>query len=147
MKNLVCSTIAFLGLAVLTLAGSVSYVSTWKNPIADPLDRTGKKVATFVISADESMRLGPEETLAAELCGRGVDCVAGKEEELRDMPGTAWYAGPYCAGFWGYWDYSWSTSTRRATEFQYRRIAGDAGLLHRAGFPGLGRIVQDDRSE
>ncbi len=77
MKKLVCSAIAILGLAVLALAGAVSYVSTWKNPVAHPLDRTGKKVATFVISADESMRLGPEETLAAELRSRGVDCVAG----------------------------------------------------------------------
>jgi len=77
MQKLVCSAFAILGLAVLALAGAVSYVSTWKNPVAHPLDRTGKKVATFVISADESMRLGPEETLAAELRSRGVDCVAG----------------------------------------------------------------------
>ena len=35
------------------------------------------KVATFVVSSDDTMRWGPEETLAAELRKRGTDAVAG----------------------------------------------------------------------
>ena len=35
--------------------------------------------------------------------------VAGKDEEIHYMPGTAWYAGPYYPSFWGYWDYGWSS--------------------------------------
>ncbi len=77
MKKLLGTAMAVWGLAALAWAGSVSFVSTWKNPNAGPLDRTGRKVATFVINPDESMRLGPEETLAAELRSRGVDCLAG----------------------------------------------------------------------
>ncbi len=34
-------------------------------------------MATFVVSADDTMRWGPEETLAAELRSRGMDAVAG----------------------------------------------------------------------
>jgi hypothetical protein len=52
-------------------------VSTWKNPVAGPISRANEKVAAFVITADESMRLGPEETLATELRNRGVNCIAG----------------------------------------------------------------------
>ncbi len=58
-------------------AGSTRFVSTWKNPNAAVIDVSGEKVAVFVVSADDSMRLGPEETLAAEMRRRGVDCIAG----------------------------------------------------------------------
>jgi hypothetical protein len=61
----------------LAWAGSTSFISTWKNPNFSQLDPAGRKVAVFVISPDESMRLGPEETLATELRGRGLNCVAG----------------------------------------------------------------------
>lgn len=71
-----------LGLAIvfsagLVVAGSTRFVSKWKNPVAGPISRSGEKVAAFVITADESMRLGPEESLAEELRSRGVDSVAG----------------------------------------------------------------------
>jgi hypothetical protein len=41
------------------------------------IDVSGMKVAAFVVTSDESMRLGPEETLATEMRRRGVDCIAG----------------------------------------------------------------------
>jgi hypothetical protein len=74
-----CGKIAgtVLLLTSLAWAGSTSFISTWKNPNFSQLDVAGRKVAVFVISPDESMRLGPEETLATELRNRGVDCVAG----------------------------------------------------------------------
>jgi hypothetical protein len=127
--------------STLAWAGSTRFLTTWKNPTVGTLDTAGKKVAVFVLSADESMRLGPEETLATELRSRGVDCVAGytvlpvelirdlekakeflkrtgltdailirlagKDEELRYMPGSAWYAGPSYPSFWGYWNHGW----------------------------------------
>jgi hypothetical protein len=52
-------------------------ISTWTNPAAKALVVPEMKVAAFVVTADESMRLGPEETLATEMRSRGVDCVAG----------------------------------------------------------------------
>ena len=61
----------------LTAAASTQFVSIWRNPMAAPIDPTAVKVATFVISADDTMRWGPEETLAAELRSRGMDAVAG----------------------------------------------------------------------
>jgi len=65
-------------LAVVTVdAASVKFQSTWRNPKAKVIDISGKKLAAFVVTADESLRLGPEETLAADLRRRGIDCVAG----------------------------------------------------------------------
>jgi hypothetical protein len=61
----------------LVAAASTKFVSTWKNPAFGLVDMDGKKIAAFIVSADDSMRLGPEETLAAEMRRRGIDCVAG----------------------------------------------------------------------
>lgn len=61
----------------VTLAASTRFVSTWRNPLAGPVGKSGQKVAAFIITAEESMRLGPEESLAAEMRLRGVDCLAG----------------------------------------------------------------------
>ncbi|MBP7866876.1 MAG: hypothetical protein KA419_13115 [Acidobacteria bacterium] len=58
-------------------AGSTRVLKSWKSPLAGQVQLAGKKVAVFVVSADESMRQGPEETLATELRSRGVDGVAG----------------------------------------------------------------------
>lgn len=143
MKRTVLVAGAILLLSALAWAESTRYLSSWKNPAVGTLDTAGKKIAVFVLSPDESMRLGPEETLATELRSRGNDCVAGytilpveltrdrekakeflkrtglnyailirvagKDEEIHYMPGTAWYAGPYYPSFWGYWDYGWSS--------------------------------------
>ena len=61
----------------LASAGSTKFVSTWTNPAGAPISRAGKKVAAFVMNPDEGMRQGQEETLATEMRGRGVDCIAG----------------------------------------------------------------------
>jgi hypothetical protein len=63
--------------SILASAASTRFVSTWRNPVGGSLGQAGKRVATFVLSPDETMRQGPEETLAAELRGRGIDCLAG----------------------------------------------------------------------
>ena len=68
---------AFLLSVTLATAASTQFVSTWRNPEAEPIDATAVKMATFVVSADDTMRWGPEETLAAELRSRGMDAVAG----------------------------------------------------------------------
>ena len=76
-KTLVLQTAgAFLLTVTLATAASTQFVSTWRNPKAGPIDAT-VKMATFVISSDDALRLGPEETLAAELRSRGMDAVAG----------------------------------------------------------------------
>jgi len=64
-------------MVTLAAAGSTEFVSTWRNPLAGPLAKPGQKAATFVITAEESMRLGPEESLADLMRTRGLDCVAG----------------------------------------------------------------------
>lgn len=69
--------IAIFLLSVTLVAASTKFVSTWKNPAIGLVDLDGKKIAAFVVSSDESMRLGPEETLATEMRRRGIDCVAG----------------------------------------------------------------------
>lgn len=70
-----------IGLVLLTsylaTAASTNFVSTWKNPAGGSIAEARKKVATFVLSADETMRLGPEESLADELRSRGTEALAG----------------------------------------------------------------------
>jgi len=68
---------AFLLTVTLATAASTQFVSIWRNPKAGPIDATAVKMATFVLSSDDTMRWGPEETLAAELRRRGMDAVAG----------------------------------------------------------------------
>lgn len=68
---------AILLFTTLLTGASTKFVSTWKNPAVGLVDVSGKKVAAFVVTSDESMRLGPEETLATEMRQRGIDCVAG----------------------------------------------------------------------
>ncbi len=68
---------AFLLTVTLATAASTQFVSTWSNPKAGPINAAAVKMATFVISSDDALRLGPEETLAAELRSRGMDAVAG----------------------------------------------------------------------
>lgn len=63
--------------STFTVAADTRFVSTWRNPVAGPVGKSGQKVAAFVIAAEESMRLGPEESLASLMRERGVDCVAG----------------------------------------------------------------------
>lgn len=61
----------------IATAASTKFVSTWRNPTGGSIAEARKKVATFVLSADETMRLGPEESLADELRARGTEALAG----------------------------------------------------------------------
>ena len=69
--------IVALQTCALLWAGSTKYVSVFRSPRADLTELSGKKVAAFVVIPDEGIRQGREETLAAELRERGVDCIAG----------------------------------------------------------------------
>ncbi len=68
--------VVVLLIATLAMAGPTKFVSTWRNPKGG-LDFAGMKVAAFVITREPTMRMGPEESLAAELRSRGLDAVAG----------------------------------------------------------------------
>jgi hypothetical protein len=69
------STRLVLGVTVaLTAAAcaSTSFVSTWKNPAAEPGSFQGKKVAALIVSKDAAVRYGAEDALARELTARGA---------------------------------------------------------------------------
>jgi hypothetical protein len=51
---------------------STSFVSTWRNPAAQPGSFQGKKVAALIVSKEEGVRYGAEDALARELSARGV---------------------------------------------------------------------------
>ncbi len=74
-----CFWVFFVVIQTCTLlwAGSTKYVSVFRSPRAGLTELRGKKVAAFVIIPAEEFREGREETLAAELRNRGVDCIAG----------------------------------------------------------------------
>ena len=74
--------VIFLSMTLL-LATSIKFLSTWKNPDVGLVDVSGKKVAAFVLTPAESMRLGREETLAAEMRRRGIDCVYYHSDDSR----------------------------------------------------------------
>ena len=44
--------------ATTAIAASTKFVSTWKNPSVGLVDLDGKKFAAFIVSADDTMRLG-----------------------------------------------------------------------------------------
>ncbi len=55
---------------------STSFVSTWKNPAAEPGNFQGQKVAALVMSTDQAVRFGAEDALARELTARGAVGIA-----------------------------------------------------------------------
>ncbi len=67
----------FLLLAGVSGCGPVKFVSTWKNPEAQPQNWEGEKIAAFVITLMKATRLGAETTLARELTQRGAQGIAG----------------------------------------------------------------------
>lgn len=77
MKLLLRLSAAVLLTGTLSQAGSTKYVSVYRNPAAGLIDFSGTKVATFVVIPDQGIREGREETLAAELRRRGINCLAG----------------------------------------------------------------------
>ena len=69
-----------LGLLVSGLTacgGATRFASTWVDPAARPTNWDGQKVAAFVLSSRDSIRLGAEESLARELTSRGAQGIAG----------------------------------------------------------------------
>lgn len=68
--------VAALACALL-LAGSTKYVSVYQNPRVGRIDFSGKKIACFVIIPSTELRDAREETVAAELRNRGLNCYAG----------------------------------------------------------------------
>ena len=77
MKVFLSTVTAALFLSGFLTAGSTDLVSTWKNPNAGPAGKAGRKLVTFLIDPDVTMREGPEETLATEIRSRGIECLAG----------------------------------------------------------------------
>ncbi len=75
MKACLKIAVVLLVTTVVT-AGSTKFVSTWRHPLGG-LDFADMKVATFLIDPELTLRMGPEETLAAELRRRGLDTIAG----------------------------------------------------------------------
>jgi len=77
MKSFLFTAVVVALLSGFSVEGSTKLVSVWKNPNAAPGSRIGKKFASFLIDPDVTMREGPEETLAAEIRRRGLECLAG----------------------------------------------------------------------
>ena len=71
-------TLTLVAAAVITTAcaSSSSFSSVWKNPDADPVSLTGKKVLAIVQIRDEARRRQGEDLLAAEITKRGGQGIA-----------------------------------------------------------------------
>jgi hypothetical protein len=61
-----------LVVAMLSACASGGFVSSWKAPDAAPLDLRGAKVAAVVMTSDQGLRRGAEDTLAKEITARGA---------------------------------------------------------------------------
>jgi len=55
---------------------STSFVSSWRNPAAEPGTFKGQKVAALVMSKEQGVRFGAEDALARELTARGIVGIA-----------------------------------------------------------------------
>jgi hypothetical protein len=73
----------------VVLLADTKFVSTWASPQARQTSFTGKKVATLVMSSEESLRVSGEEGLVTELQARGINAIAAyrliPKEELTDV--------------------------------------------------------------
>ena len=69
--------IGFLSLSLTACGGGTTFVNTWTDPTARPVDWSDQKIAGFVLSSREAMRKGAEESLARELTSRGAKGLAG----------------------------------------------------------------------
>jgi len=58
-------------------ASTTTFTSTWKAPDAQGLTLNGKTVIAVFISKDEAQRRAGEDTLTADLNGRGAHAIAG----------------------------------------------------------------------
>ena len=55
---------------------STSFVSSWRNPAAEPGSFKGQKVVALVMSKEQGVRFGAEDALARELTARGIVGIA-----------------------------------------------------------------------
>ncbi len=71
-------TLTLVAAAIITAAcaSSSSFSSVWKNPDAEPVSLTGKKVLAIVQIRDEARRRQGEDLLAAEITKRGGQGIA-----------------------------------------------------------------------
>lgn len=128
---------ALAAVAMLASCGTpTSFVSTWKDPDAQPL--TFKKVLVVAFVPDEGQRRSAEDQMVANIKRAeaiasyrilskeqmkdsdaakatieqlGVDGVItmrwlGKDEKLEYVPGTSYYGPSYYQPFWGYYGYA-----------------------------------------
>ena len=88
MNRLMPLTLATTVAAVAVLSAAPKFTSVWKSPDAASVTFAGKKVATLVITQDDSLRVSGEEALVRELTARGLQSVAtyriAPKEELKD---------------------------------------------------------------
>lgn len=71
-------SLAFILIALsFSACSSTRFVSTWQDPEVAFGTLNGEKIATFLISDDESARRAAEDALARELTARGARGVAG----------------------------------------------------------------------
>jgi len=93
MQNTVCSVAL---VALVALAQSNDFVSTWKAPGAGPTSFAGKKVAAVLIVDDHGLRVSAEEALANEISARGPVGVPAyrvipKEELSKKDAAKGWF--------------------------------------------------------
>jgi hypothetical protein len=65
------SLLAAAAAIVNVSAADNQFISTWRAPLAAPVNFTGRKVAAVVISDDTNLRVSGEEALAREITARG----------------------------------------------------------------------------
>jgi hypothetical protein len=96
MKRLLLIPIAMLAVAGVILPAAPEFLSVWKSPDAAQVSFLGAKVATLVITQDETLRIAGEEVLMRELNKIGVKAtatyrLAPKEEMQNADRAKVWY--------------------------------------------------------
>lgn len=88
MFRTMCGALLLTSALVAPALADTKFTSTWVAPEARGLTFAGKKMATLVMSGDDSLRVSGEEGLVGELKARGLDAVAAytfvPKEELKD---------------------------------------------------------------
>ena len=70
------SALVVTAAAVAAACASTSFVSSWRNPAAEPGSFKGQKVVALVMSKEQGVRFGAEDALARELTARGIVGIA-----------------------------------------------------------------------
>lgn len=77
MNRSLKTIVAASALAFSTACATTTFNSTWRNPEAQPVSLSGKKVVAFFIARNEAARRSVETALARELTARGAEGIAG----------------------------------------------------------------------